>query len=144
LASNTNINKTKPIKNIIKINTIMSSVSNKAELIQIIKDWISVDNDIRNINKELRIRKESLKNISQNLMKTMKENEIDEFDIKGGKLMYSKTNVKKPITKKNLVTILSKYYNGDISQALEMNKFIMDNREDVVKETIKRSISENH
>jgi hypothetical protein len=143
LASNTNINKTKPIKNIIKINTIMSSVSNKAELIQIIKDWISVDNDIRNINKELRIRKESLKNISQNLMKTMKENEIDEFDIKGGKLMYSKTNVKKPITKKNLVTILSKYYNGDISQALEMNKFIMDNREDVVKETIKRSISEN-
>ena len=28
----------------------MSSVSNKAELIQIIKDWISVDNDIRNIN----------------------------------------------------------------------------------------------
>jgi hypothetical protein len=143
LASNTNINKTKPIKNIIKINTIMSSVSNKAELIQIIKDWISVDNDIRNINKELRVRKESLKNISQNLMKTMKENEIDEFDIKGGKLMYSKTNVKKPITKKNLVTILSKYYNGDISQALEMNKFIMDNREDVVKETIKRSISEN-
>jgi hypothetical protein len=143
LASITNINKTKPIKNIIKINTIMSSVSNKAELIQIIKDWISVDNDIRNINKELRVRKESLKNISQNLMKTMKENEIDEFDIKGGKLMYSKTNVKKPITKKNLVTILSKYYNGDISQALEMNKFIMDNREDVVKETIKRSISEN-
>ena len=121
----------------------MSSVSNKAELIQIIKDWISVDNDIRNINKELRVRKENLKNISQNLMKTMKENEIDEFDIKGGKLMYSKTNVKKPITKKNLVTILSKYYNGDISQALEMNKFIMDNREDVVKETIKRSITEN-
>jgi len=143
LASNTNNNKTKPVKNIIKINTIMSSISNKAELIQIIKDWISVDNDIRNINKELRIRKEKLKNISQNLMKTMKENEIDEFDIKGGKLMYSKTNVKKPITKKNLVTILSKYYNGDISQALEMNKFIMDNREDVVKETIKRSITEN-
>ena len=48
--------------------------------------------------------------------------------------------MKKPITKKNLVTILSKYYEGDISQALEMNKFIMDNREDVMKETIKRTI----
>jgi hypothetical protein len=81
-----------------------------------------------------------MKKISQNLMKTMKENEIDEFDIKGGKLMYSKTNVKKPITKKNLVSILSKYYNGDISQALEMNKFIMENREETVKETIKRTI----
>jgi hypothetical protein len=70
----------------------------------------------------------------------MKENEIDEFDIKGGKLIFSQTTMKKPITKKNLVTILSKYYEGDISQALEMNKFIMDNREDVMKETIKRTI----
>ena len=118
----------------------MSAASNKAELIQIIKDWIQVDNEIRNLNKELRTRKEKMKKISQNLMKTMKENEIDEFDIKGGKLMYSKTNVKKPITKKNLVSILSKYYNGDISQALEMNKFIMENREETVKETIKRTI----
>ena len=112
----------------------MSSVSTKAELVQLIKDWMSIDNDIRNINKELRTRKENLKKVSQNLMKTMKENEIDEFDIKGGKLMYSK---------KNLVSILSKYYNGDISQALEMNNFIMNNREESVKETLKRSINKD-
>ena len=122
----------------------MSSISNKAELIQIIKDWISVDNDIRNINKELRIRKESLKNISQNLMKTMKENEIDEFDIKGGKLMYSKTNVKKPITKKGLFDILTKYYNGDLMQATQINDYIIENREDVVKETLVRKIAKDN
>jgi hypothetical protein len=121
----------------------MSSVSTKAELVQLIKDWMSIDNDIRSINKELRTRKENLKKVSQNLMKTMKENEIDEFDIKGGKLMYSKTNIKKPITKKNLVSILSKYYNGDISQALEMNNFIMNNREESVKEILKRSINKD-
>jgi hypothetical protein len=115
-------------------------MSSQAEMVKIIKEWITIDNDIRNINKEIRIRKEKLKKISQSLMKTMKENEIDEFDIKGGKLIFSQTTMKKPITKKNLVTILSKYYEGDISQALEMNKFIMDNREDVMKETIKRTI----
>lgn len=112
--------------------------SNKAELIQLIKEWVQVDNDIRLLNKELRNRKDGLKKISQNLMKTMQENQIDEFALKEGKLVYSKTNIKKPITKKNLMTILSKYYNGDISQAIEMNKYIMDNREEVVKETIKR------
>jgi hypothetical protein len=112
--------------------------SNKAELIQLIKDWVQADNDIRLLNKELRNRKDGLKKISQNLMKTMQENQIDEFALKEGKLVYSKTNIKKPITKKNLMTILSKYYNGDISQAIEMNKYIMDNREEVVKETIKR------
>jgi hypothetical protein len=118
----------------------MTSAANKGELVQIIKDWMAVDNEIRNINKELRARKDRLKKISENLMKTMKENEIDEFDVKDGKLVYSKTNVKKAITKKSLVTILSKYYNGDISQALEMNNFIMNNREEVTRESIKRSI----
>ena len=115
-------------------------MSSQEEIIKTIREWITIDNDIRNINKELRTRKDKLKKASQNLMKMMKEKEIDEFDIKGGKLVYSQTTVKKPITKKNLITILSKYYQGDISQALEMNKYIMDNREDVVKETIKRSI----
>jgi len=118
-------------------------MSSQVEVVKIIKEWITIDNDIRNINKELRLRKEKLKKISQNLMKTMKENEIDEFDIKDGKLVFSHTTVKKPITKKNLVTILSKYYEGDISQAIEMNKFIMDNREEVVKETIKRTINKD-
>jgi hypothetical protein len=118
-------------------------MSSQVEVVKILKEWITIDNDIRNINKELRLRKEKLKKISQNLMKTMKENKIDEFDIKDGKLVFSQTTVKKPITKKNLVTILSKYYEGDISQAIEMNKFIMDNREEVVKETIKRSIKKD-
>jgi hypothetical protein len=117
----------------------MATASTKAELVQLIRDWISSDTEIRAMNKELRTRKDNLKKISDNLMKTMKENEIDEFDIKGGKLMYTKTKVKKPITKKNLASILSKYYNGDISQALEMNNFIMNNREEVVKESLKRS-----
>lgn len=111
--------------------------SNKAELVQLIKDWVQADNEIRVLNTKLRNRKTNLKNISQNLMKTMQENEIDEFALKDGKLMYCKTNVKKPITKKNLMTILSKYYQGDISQAIELNKFIMENREEVVKESIK-------
>ena len=118
-------------------------MSSQVEVVKIIKEWITIDNDIRNINKELRLRKEKLKKISQTLMKTMKENKIDEFDIKDGKMVFSQTTVKKPITKKNLVSILSKYYEGDISQADEMNKFIMDNREEVVKETIKRTINKD-
>ena len=54
-------------------------MSSQTEMVKIIKEWITIDNDIRNINKELRVRKDKLKKISQNLMKTMKENEIDEL-----------------------------------------------------------------
>jgi hypothetical protein len=118
----------------------MSIAKNKAELVQLIKDWITTDNEIRELNKQAKQRKDKLKKVSENLINTMKENEIDEFNVKDGKIMYSKTSVKKPITKKNLMSILSKYYKGDISQAVEVNNFILENREEVVKETIKRSI----
>lgn len=118
--------------------------SNKAELIQLIKEWVQADNDIRVLNQDLRKRKDSLKKISQNLMKTMQENEIDEFALKEGKLVYAKTNVKKPINKKSLLTILSKYYNGNVVQALEMNNFIMSNREEVTKEVIVRKGVKRH
>ena len=121
----------------------MSIAKNKAELVQLIKDWITTDNEIRELNKQAKQRKDKLKKVSQNLINTMKENDIDEFNVKDGKIMYSKTNVKKPITKKNLMYILSKYYKGDISQAIEMNNFILENREEVVKESIKRTIVNN-
>ena len=100
----------------------MSIAKNKAELVQLIKDWITTDNEIRELNKQAKQRKDKLKKVSQNLINTMKENDIDEFNVKDGKIMYSKTNVKKPI---------------------KMNNFILENREEVVKESIKRTIVNN-
>ena len=38
-------------------------MSSQTEVVKIIKEWITIDNDIRNINKELRLRKEKLKKI---------------------------------------------------------------------------------
>ena len=40
--------------------------------------------------------------------------------------------------------ILSTYYNGDITKAVELNNYIIDNREEVVKETIERKITTNN
>jgi hypothetical protein len=56
-----------------------SSLDNKEELIKLIKDWMSIDNEIREFNKQLRASKQNLKKTTENLMKTMKENEIDQF-----------------------------------------------------------------
>jgi len=40
-----------------------------------------------------------------------------------------------------LVTILSKYYKGDVETANTITEFISNNREEVVKETITRKIN---
>ena len=118
----------------------MASTLNKTELVGSIKEWIRIDNEIRNLNKEIRDRKTQMTKISQNLMSTMKDNNIDEFNVKEGKLIYSKKQVKKPITKKYLTDVLLKYYKGDDEQATELNSFINENREATVKETIRRHI----
>ena len=112
----------------------------KDQLIKTIKEWVKIDNDIRAIKKEAAIREKEKKEISKKLMEVMRDNEIDCFDLKDGQITYSKKNVKKPITKKSLLDILSKYCNVDSIKAIEMNNFIMDNREEVVKESIVRTI----
>jgi hypothetical protein len=118
----------------------MASTLNKTELVGSIKEWIRLDNEIRNLNKEIRDRKTQMTKISQNLMSTMKDNNIDEFNVKEGKLIYSKKQVKKPITKKYLTDVLLKYYKGDDEQATELNSFINENREATMKETIRRQV----
>ena len=115
-------------------------MTSKTELINNIREWISVDNEVRELNKEIRQRKQKQQKISQALMQIMKESEIDAFDVTGGKIMYNKKTIKKPLSKKNLLGILSKYYKNDETKAIEMNDFIMNNREEVIKESIARKI----
>ena len=115
-----------------------TSPINKAELVESIKEWIRIDNEIRNLNKEIRDRKSRVGKISQKLMVTMKDNKIDEFNVKEGKLVYATKQVKKPITKKYLTDVLLKYYEGDEAHASELNSYIQDNREAITKETLRR------
>ena len=113
----------------------------KEQLVKTIRDWVKIDNEIRSLNKELNNRKTEKKNLSTLLIETMKQNEIDCFDIKDGQICYTKKNIKKPITKKVLMDILSNFYNGDITKASELNNYIIDNREEVIKESIERKIT---
>ena len=76
-------------------------MDSKDVLIKTIQDWVKLDNEIRQLKKEEQKRKDDQKKLSENLIDIMRKNEIDEVDIKNGKLIYSKKNVKKPITKKN-------------------------------------------
>jgi hypothetical protein len=92
------------------------------------------------LTKEQVTRRNEKKKISSVLMDIMRKNEIDCFDIKDGQIMYNKKQVKKPINQKNLLELLSKFYEGDSLKASEVNQYIFENRETVVKENIVRKI----
>lgn len=110
---------------------------NKEQLVTIVKEWVRLDNEIRKLQSEVRNRRNERTKISQELISTMKQNEIDCFDLKEGQLLYTRKNVKKPINKRILLEILGKYYEGDFMKAGEVQEFIMNNREETVKESIR-------
>ena len=112
----------------------------KDQLIQTIRKWVQIDNDIRALQKEQVQRKNEKKKLSNDLMEVMRKNEIDCVDLKDGQLIYTKKSVKKPLTQKMLLSVLSSYYDGNALKASELSNFIMDNREEVIKESIMRKI----
>lgn len=112
----------------------------KEELIGSVKEWIKMDNEIKEFQKEIKSRKNKQKLVSQTLMNVMKKNSIDCFDINGGSLVYKKTISKKPINAKTLLLTLQNYYKSTPNTAEELTKHILDSREDSVRETIKRKI----
>lgn len=112
----------------------------KEELINNIKEWIKIDTEINQLQNEIKTRKERKKNLSNLLIVTMKNNDLECVDIKGGSLIYKKNKVKKPINAKSLMATLQNYYKNNPNQVEELTKFIMDNREEQVKETIRHKI----
>lgn len=127
-------------KNIEKEN-ITTGVQTKQELMEIVRSWVKLDNEIRALQKENNIRKQEKKKISIDLINVMKRHEIECFDITDGQINYVKKNVKKPISQKMLLSILSNYFNGDVIRATEMNSFILGQREEVTEEKISRSFA---
>lgn len=111
------------------------------QLKQTVREWVRLDNEIRALNTEITSRRNDKKIISKSLIDVMRENKLDQFDLKDGQLMYVKKNKKKPITQAQLLTLLSTYYKEDVSKAEEMHTFLMDNREEVVEEKITRKIN---
>lgn len=116
-------------------------MENKEQLVKRIKEWVKIDNEIRVLQQQHTIRKREKKAISDSLIEVMKNNEIDCFDINDGQILYNKKNVKKPITKKMLLNVLSNFFENDTAKATELNNYILENREDVVKENIVRKVN---
>jgi hypothetical protein len=112
----------------------------KEQLVNNIKDWIKYDTEISQLKAEIKDRTNKKKILTDNLVTVMKSNEIDCFDINGGALVYKQNKVKKPINAKTLLVALQHYYKDNIKMAEELTKHVLDNREEQIKETIKRKV----
>jgi seryl-tRNA synthetase len=70
-------------------NNHSKKLETKEELVRTIREWVKNDNEIRALQREHNKRREIKKQISEDLITVMKNNNIDCFDINDGKLMYT-------------------------------------------------------
>lgn len=112
----------------------------KEQLVNNIKEWIKIDNEIAQLKADIKDKNNKKKTLTSDLVNVMKNNQIDCFDINGGALVYKKSVVKKPINGKSLLMALKNFYKNDPKVAEDLTKHVLESREEQVKETIKRRI----
>jgi hypothetical protein len=110
------------------------------DLLNNVKTWLNIDNEIRSLQKEIRDRRKLKKTLTDNLVTIMKTQDIDALNVPDGQLIYNKTKSKCALSKKHLVTSLATYFKNDQRIVDELSKFIMESRKEKEKENIKRKI----
>ena len=104
-------------------------MSDKELLVNMIKEWVIINNkmnETQKILKELRTKKQS---ISNSLIKIMENNDIDGIDINNGKLIHRKNKIKAPINKDYLYKMLDGYFtNYPEVDSDHVSNFLLDNR----------------
>ena len=113
---------------------------NKEILVNNIKEWIQIDNELKELQKASKDRRERKKELTNSLVDIMKDNEIDCFDVNDGKLIYTKNKIKTSLSKKNLLLALQNFYKDDPTQGKIVTDYLMDSREEKIKESIRRKI----
>ena len=90
---------------------------------------------------ELRQRRARKRELSDQLVQVMKENEIDCFDIKNGKILYTQNRVRTALSKRHLMGCLNAYFEAHPNiDGTEIAQYVLEKREVKVKESIRHKL----
>ena len=112
-------------------------MSNKDQLLESVKAWIKIDSEINLLKNEIKERNNKKKALTDNLIKVMRENKIDCFDMHDGVLVCKRSAVKKTISGKTLLASLQSYFKDKPELAVDLTKHVLENREVIEKDIIK-------
>ncbi len=94
-----------------------------------VKNWLQIDNEIKQLQKEIKKRRNMKKQITDQLINTMKSNDIDVMNIPDGRLVKTTNRVKAPLSKKHLIQSLLIYFKEDQDMVKNLSSHIMDTRQ---------------
>lgn len=104
---------------------------------ELVKEWVTMDNEISQYQKRIRVLNSEKKELGKRLLDCMKQSQIEQINLNGDEsILYKKSVSKKPVNKKSLDILLQQYLQNTDIEVGELLTFIFDNRETVEKETI--------
>ena len=107
-------------------------------LIGNIRTWLEHERQIKALQAQTRVLKKNKKILTDQLTEFMRENEVDCFDVKNGKIIYSRRTVKAPLNRKNLQVALEKFFSDKATDlSAEALDFLMESRPETVTEQIR-------
>jgi hypothetical protein len=112
----------------------------KEQLKEHLRYWVRVENEISTLTAEIKKRKLIHQQLSASLLKVMKQNEIDCFDIANGRIVYSKTKTRAPLNNGQLKSALTTYYKDDKDKVDSLTEFLLSSRVEKTRESIKMKI----
>jgi TolA-binding protein len=115
-------------------------MNSKDKLVDVVKRWVQLDNQINQLNITTKELKNEKKEVNQEMIQIMKHNDIDIFDLKDGQIQYKKEKKRAGLSQKRLFMILSNHPKLKEEEVIALNDYIYQNREETIKETIVRKI----
>ena len=96
-----------------------------------IKQWIKLDDNIKQLNQEIKNIKYQKETYNNNILHHITSNNLENAVVKinNDKLRFMDTNYSQPLTYKFIMECLYKYYDDDDNKAIEILLFIKSQRQ---------------
>jgi len=108
------------------------------EFVEVVKSWVSIDDEIRKKLIEIKELKDERKEFETFILEYMDKINESVIDISDGKLRKNKSNTKGGLKQESIQTALLDI-TKDTNKAMEMTKYIMDNRPTTERVNLKRT-----
>ena len=110
------------------------------DLVENVKTWLTIDNDIKKLQKAIKEKRNLKKELTDNLVDIMNQRDIDCMNTAQGQLIKTTKKVKAPLSKKHLIDSMQKYFKDDGEKVKELCNYILDSRNVKVSENIRRKM----
>jgi hypothetical protein len=108
------------------------------EFIEVVKNWVKLDDEIRDCNDKIKDLKNERKDYEEYILEYMDKINENVINITGGKIRKNKSNTKTPLKEESIQTALLEI-TKDSAKSTQMAKYIMENRPSVERVNLKRT-----